>query len=97
MLREEIYHKVAKEFQTAIGTALPIITSSKSNNCKCLLIRPNITMFCTLALPISFAILVASAPNDFKPLLILVSSTIDELYKYIGFDNESLTEKLKCF
>lgn len=32
MLREEIYHKVAKEFQTAIGTALPIITSSKSNN-----------------------------------------------------------------
>jgi hypothetical protein len=32
MLREEIYHKVAREFQTAIGTALPVITSSKSNN-----------------------------------------------------------------
>ena len=31
MLREEIYHKVAREFQTAIGTALPIITPSKSN------------------------------------------------------------------
>ena len=31
MLREEVYHKVAREFQTAIGTALPIITPSKSN------------------------------------------------------------------
>jgi hypothetical protein len=30
MLREEVYHKVAREFQTAIGTALPIITPSKS-------------------------------------------------------------------
>lgn len=30
MLREEIYHKVAREFQTAIGTALPIITPPKS-------------------------------------------------------------------
>ena len=30
MLREEVYHKVAREFQTAIGTALPIITSPKS-------------------------------------------------------------------
>lgn len=26
MLREEVYHKVAREFQTAIGTALPIVT-----------------------------------------------------------------------
>jgi len=31
MLREEIYQKVAREFQTAIGTALPIITPTKSN------------------------------------------------------------------
>lgn len=31
MLREEVYQKVASEFQTSIGTALPIITPSKSN------------------------------------------------------------------
>jgi hypothetical protein len=30
MLREEVYHRVAREFQTAIGTALPIITPTKS-------------------------------------------------------------------
>ena len=30
MLREEVYHKVAREFQTAIGTALPIVTPTKS-------------------------------------------------------------------
>ena len=32
MLREEVYHKVAREFQTAIGTALPIVTNTKSKN-----------------------------------------------------------------
>jgi hypothetical protein len=30
MLREEVYHKVAREFQTAIGTALPIVYDTKS-------------------------------------------------------------------
>jgi hypothetical protein len=30
MLREEVYHKVAREFQTAIGTALPIVTNTKT-------------------------------------------------------------------
>lgn len=32
MLREEVYHKVAREFQTAIGTALPIVTDKKSKS-----------------------------------------------------------------
>ena len=30
MLREEVYHKMAREFQTAIGTALPIVTNTKT-------------------------------------------------------------------
>ena len=32
MLREEVYHKVAREFQTAIGTALPIVPNTKTKN-----------------------------------------------------------------
>jgi hypothetical protein len=32
MLREEVYHKMAREFQTAIGTALPIVPTNIPKN-----------------------------------------------------------------